>query len=776
MTSHDVPNRSRSARRWTRVLAATLLALATVQARAATFTVTNTTDTVAGSLRAAVNLANAAGGADTIVFDSGVFNTPRTITLASGPITISSPITITGPGADLLTLVGTSTTRLFNVNGGAALTLSGVTLSGGNAPSNSGGGAIASSGNLTLTGCAVRNCTAQFGGGIYVSDGYLSMTGCEISGNSATQYAGGIQVLSNASSTGVVLTNCTFKGNSAPDSETTGGLDLFPNTANTAIFASVVNCTFAENNADGALCGGAICCNSGAGFAQVTLRNNLFAANSNPQIRLRNFGQVASAGNNLSSDASGNLTQPTDKINTDPRLGLFARDGGTTNCYTLLPGSPAMDAGANTGLITTDQRGLPRAVASLCGAGAITDIGAVETQRYLVTNLNDTGDGSLRWAVEDNNAAGGGVICINTTGTLPLTGGQLPLTQDVALSGPGADQFTIDAANGDRIFQIPAGVTAAMSGLSLYRGGRNDLVGGGFYVEGGSLTLTDCAIRACVALQGGGILSSNSKLTLVNCELSNCVAGSFAGGIMSISQGAGASATAALTNCTLSGNTMLNPGNRGGALFCFANGGSQTATLTHCTVANNNGGPAPSDAGGIVSWFNTGTLCRVELKNTIVAANTNVQCAVIGAGQIVSAGGNLSSDATANLVLSSDRPNTNPLLGPLAFNGGPTKTHALLAGSPAIDAAAADLTAQDQRALPRPRGCGLDIGAVEFQSGAPHSGDFDGNGVGVSDVAPFIAAVLDPTSNRQGCIADVNVDGQVNGRDVQAFITDLTNP
>jgi hypothetical protein len=108
------------------------------------------------------------------------------------------------------------------------------------------------------------------------------------------------------------------------------------------------------------------------------------------------------------------------------------------------------------------------------------------------------------------------------------------------------------------------------------------------------------------------------------------------------------------------------------------------------------------------------------LKNTIIAD----ECGGFSGGAVISAGFNLIFDSSA-CVLSSNSPtdllDTDPLLGPLAYNGGSTRTHRLLAGSPAIDAvgpsscttASGDVVAFDQRGVPRPQGAACDIGAFE---------------------------------------------------------------
>src|SRR5262249_42415596 len=82
----------------------------------ATFVVSNILDSGAGSLRQAILDANALAGADDIVFDAGVFNTPRTINLTGGTIGVNESLTITGPGAGLLTIDGNNANRIINVN------------------------------------------------------------------------------------------------------------------------------------------------------------------------------------------------------------------------------------------------------------------------------------------------------------------------------------------------------------------------------------------------------------------------------------------------------------------------------------------------------------------------------------------------------------------------------------------------------------------------------------------------------------------------------------
>jgi uncharacterized repeat protein (TIGR01451 family) len=139
------------------------------------------------------------------------------------------------------------------------------------------------------------------------------------------------------------------------------------------------------------------------------------------------------------------------------------------------------------------------------------------------------------------------------------------------------------------------------------------------------------------------------------------------------------------------------------------------------TIANNNGIGLNGSIGTI--------------GNSIVAFNgTNgVVSALTSRGHNISSDGSLASSFTQP----GDLNNTDPKIGPLADNGGPTFTHALLAGSPALDAAqGSGAPATDQRGVARPQGAGFDIGAFELQvATAP-----------TADVAVALSATPDPVA------------------------------
>jgi len=153
------------------VLAALTCAVA-LSSHAANFTVTNLNNAGAGSLRDAVAQANANPGPDVITFD-----VTGTIVLTSGQISINDPVTITGPGANLLTIDANANSRVFSVFENVAdvcvtpgadfpVTISGLTLTNARATANIPGGAIYSEKTLTLDSVVISNSQAKGGGGL----------------------------------------------------------------------------------------------------------------------------------------------------------------------------------------------------------------------------------------------------------------------------------------------------------------------------------------------------------------------------------------------------------------------------------------------------------------------------------------------------------------------------------------------------------------------------------------------------------------------------------
>jgi parallel beta-helix repeat protein len=317
-------------------------------------TVTTTADSGGGSLRDAVGMA---APGDLIMFGVAVSGT---INLTSGQIDIPSSIAILGPGANLLTVSGSHLSRIFSVAGTATVTIAGLTIANGaDVVDDLGGGGILSAGTLTVTNCAFNsNQSAGGGAAILNGAGKLFVTNCTFSLNS-TNGAGG--AISNVGGT-LSATNCTFSNNTADSGG--GGIETESAGAN-----SVTNCTFNFNGSAGS--GGGILIGQSTTLA---LRNTIIAGSIGGDCV--NNGSITTNSHNLIQDGT---CSPL--LSGNPTLGTLQNNGGATQTFALLSGSPAIDAGDDSVLgpplsLTMDQRGLgfPRK------SGLHVDIGAFEFQ------------------------------------------------------------------------------------------------------------------------------------------------------------------------------------------------------------------------------------------------------------------------------------------------------------------------------------------------------------------------------------------------------------
>jgi CSLREA domain-containing protein len=414
------------------------------------------------TLREAVNAANSNADANTITFSDGTGGTinfsdgnPRTITLTSGELLISSSVTITGPGANVLTVSGNQASRVFEIGGGVTTTISGLTVANGKITggSTNQGGGILNSGTLTITdstvsGNSASGGTEDDGGGIY-NNGTLTITDSTISNNSASggssgNFGGGIVNFGGT----LTITDSTVSGNSASGSANFGGgifnsHDDFNNGGTLTITDSTVSGNSASGNFSQ---GGGISNNN----SPVNARNTIVAGNTGAPNSPDAFGTFTSQGHNLVgiSDGSTGFNQTGDQTGTsasplDPKLGPLANNGGPTQTMSLLPASPAIDAGddcvadaahcgdPNVTQLTTDQRGagFPRNVDGDGDGTAHVDIGAVEvespptlaTNNGLTVNQGATGTiDNTRLQVTDSDNTPAQLVF--TVGTAPAHG------------------------------------------------------------------------------------------------------------------------------------------------------------------------------------------------------------------------------------------------------------------------------------------------------------------------------------------------------------------
>ena len=442
-------------------------------AQASTFTVTQIGDSGAGSLRQAIVDANANPGPDTIQFTFVVGSPPAFLNLLTPLPAITGDTTILGQGQTqviveidpvtnpapfpILNIVGTPTVEVrglsFTRGGGAdggAIRAAGGTLTirectiYENVTTNSGGGvAVVGAPGVTLNiidSSILSNTTANTGGGVAVTlaggVAIVNVTGSTIGRNTVNgpgvgHQGGGLHISGGAGPHVVNITASTINDNAITNDGTGGGAYIDALAGPLTILNSTVSgnnsgfgSAFAFANAgltlrsgtitgNNTMSGGTAGCIQDLSGAGMSVKNTIIAGNiSGGVFRDLDPGQAATGNNNLvgiggpfANGVNGNITGVT-----DPRLTPMNTNGGLTLTFSLMPDSPALDRGSNADAPATDQRGQMRPSDGDNDGMATADIGAFETQRYLVVNTNNSGLGSLRQALLDNNTAGGGFV------------------------------------------------------------------------------------------------------------------------------------------------------------------------------------------------------------------------------------------------------------------------------------------------------------------------------------------------------------------------------
>ncbi len=351
-----------------------------------------------------------------------------------------------------------------------------------------------------------------------------------------------------------------------------------------------------------------------------------------------------------------------------------------------------------------------------------------------VQNTDDSGAGSLRKAL--STVCVGGTINFSEAlagQTITLLSGPLTLGKNVTIDGSAAPGLSISGNNTSRVFEVSAGATATVKYLNVKNGYGWQLGGGiinngsltldhvnvtdntmatnaGDFWQGGggiyngeksTLNLIDSSVaNNHAAWSGGGVYGFfNSTVTILRSTISGNVSNDVGGGIRSLGK-------FTIIDSTISGNTST--GWHGGAIF-HTDGAME---IKNSTIANNKGPDwAPS---AIFNGSFGGPAPTLKLTNTIITGNQWYACEHwTGANVLTSGGHNLVQDDSCSPI-ASDVINGNALIGLLSNNGGPTLTHALLTGSPAIDAGDdAACSATDQRGVTRPQGAHCDIGSYE---------------------------------------------------------------
>jgi hypothetical protein len=388
----------------------------------------------------------------------------------------------------------------------------------------------------------------------------------------------------------------------------------------------------------------------------------------------------------------------------------------------------------------TDNTGL--------SAGFATASITVDCQSGLVvTSLLDDGSvGTLRHAI--NFACPGSTITFNLaagthTITLDSSLGQLVINKNLTINGPtgAANRVTVSGNNSTRVLQITGAVTVNISDLTISNGqvsGGSGIGGSGIFNNGGTLTLTNSTISSNTSAGlegGGGIYTLNGTLNVTNSTVSGNSTSAGPGGGIRIG---GGGSTLTVTNSTISGNSATGLG--GGIAV------ASTTTITNSTISGNS---ATGEGGGlrafggpvnIVNSTITNNICdsdnnssgtgggirnlaggALTLHNTIVAGNgrgsavptaDDIQGSVNAASSFnlignAATAGDLTHGTNSNIVGNSGAGTIDARLGALASNGGSTQTHALLAGSPALDAGS-NTVADNNSLTTDQRGTGYD--------------------------------------------------------------------
>lgn len=605
-------------------------------------------------------------------------------------------------------------------NGAGTMTVTGTSISGntasGDDPDNGGGGLFNVAGTLTVSGATISNNIADgvsgSGGGI-LNQGSLTVTDTSITGNSSNRAGGGIEATDASETT---LENVALDDNTTGANPGNGGGMHISGAGNASISGGTVSGNTAAREGGGLW--------NGAGRMAVdgtTISNN--AAN----------GDAADDGGGGLFNNTGRMELTNVVVTNNTASGSAGSGGGVFN---LGPDSAMPDRGV---LIVSGGE--------ISGNSSTRAGGGVEATPNTETTLQD-----------------GLMLSGNTTGDSPGNGGGMHITgagnatiSDVTVSGNTAGR------EGGGLWNGAGAMTVSNSTIAenIAQGGAANQGGGGLFNLAGTLDVSDTIITGNDASgasgSGGGILNLGNALTVMGGRIAGNTAVRAGGGIEdnnTATEGVGtAMADITLRNLTLDGNsTGPSPGN-GGALH--VTGGNAVILVDRVTASNNS---AANEGGGF--WnFNE---AEMTLVNSTISGNDagagggggifnrpdgalDLLNVTIADNSTLGDGGGLRNDgglveafnvliatnaaqgmgdevSGATLESGNNQVGGDPMIGPLAANGGDTQTHALMEGSPAIDAGddsvcqAMPVDGIDQRGVSRDAP-GCDVGAYELVDG-----------------------------------------------------------
>ncbi len=627
------------------------------------------------------------------------------------------------------------------------------------------GGAIANAGTATLTNTTIADESAPLGAGIY-NTGNLTLINDTIADNNATQVGGG-GGLDSASGVTATLFNSIFARNTA-GSGANAAFDDISNSVSTNSSNNVIDDANSAGNLVNSTNGNIIGVDAGIATSLASNGGSTQTFALLPTSPALHAGAAAITGQSVpTTDQRGAVRNPV-IVNNVATIDAGAYEVGTS--YVVTSAADSLVAGTLRSAIAF-ANGNPGPSSSTVPSTIVFDPTFFSTPQTI--NLSDSlGTLAFNTGVPVTiEGPGAGLVTIEGDGTFGLfsiPAGEVVNLSGLTLSGGGVLTQSATQSNGDALPQTGGGAILNQGLLTISDSvlSNNSAVyyGGAIYNQGGTLNVSFTTFANNTATYGlGGAIDNSGTLNVANSTFTGGVA--FEGGAIDNKAGSltvttstfdsntaiqgGAifnNATARISGTTLSNNVAF----QGGAI---ANDLTSTLMLTNSTIAGNSAGQnggginqvgiltvvsstiayntvAGAGAGGGID-ASAGT---TTLYNTIVAGNTTTTTTTTtgttGTGTTPAIAsdlaGTIASASSNNLIggIVADK------LGPLADNGGPNETVALLAGSPAIDAGASSFTvasgsliapALDQRgALRGPAGLNagtaIDIGSYEATS------------------------------------------------------------
>jgi hypothetical protein len=714
----------------------------------ATFTVLNTNDAGAGSLRQAIIDSNAAAGADTIDFAAAVqgatinLTTLMDATSVTG-LVITDDLAIDASAGARVTISGNNTFRIFKIDDGAAtdktVSMKNVQIQGGNTTAEAWtsnfatrrGGGIDNREALTLDNVVVTNNVGRRGGGVSSSGpgdgtrrGSLTILNSVISGNSTNNDpAGGAGNVTGGRGGGiglyqsspVIIRNTTIEGNNA--------LTLGAGIDSSAGVDMTIENTTIRNNVAGDRGGAVYTSQFALPQATITrLTNVTISGNTTPVLAHISAGQGATVimrnttvENNLGPVAAAGAYSSTVASTLDVEDSIIRNNEGGGLDGTIFTGATAQSAFR---LVDSEISGN----GFLAGGGRNATTGGIALGLYNALNALVSG------ATITGNYS-------NYAGTAMEAGGNATVTmENSTISNNISGNFSGGVSvTGSAVLTI---------NRSTFNGNIGEAVAGAIHVgDNGTVNLNQSTLSGNSSFgDGGGALVYGDS---------------------------GYTATLNISGSTITGNTSdtNNDGGAGGGLFVAAyadpNGvanGNAVVTITNSIISGNTDTSAQgADIFDYKAYYG-GAAGYTTAKFSFIGDNENSGLA------------EANPDANGNIVGGAVGGVLNANLGPLANNGGSTRTHLPNAGSPVINVGdPAVVGGTDQRGLARVFGGRVDMGSVEVQ---PAGIDADFNDDGLLNCADIDALTNAVAMGGSVATFDLNGDGSLSILDVDKWRAD----